>query len=995
MFFGDENPSAGTTGTPVSNKPETGPTVEANNLGEAPEFPSIFIAYNEETKKLELRNRRGGVISQCDLITVKGKDGADAYHLWKNGQRAGADTSFEAFLEAFKGADGQQGLQGPAGPKGEPGDVWVPMMSPDGDTVYFRNSAGEETSRFPIRGLRGEQGLQGIQGPTGPQGEKGEAWIPIVTGDGCYIYFRSPSGEETERFLIKGVKGDQGEQGVQGVRGETGPVYVPRINADGTLSWTNNGDDLPNPTPVNIKGERGEKGDTGVTFQPVVKDGVLYWINDQGKENPDPVRIAGPQGERGETGQRGLSAYEIWLKAGNLGTEEDFLASLKGEQGDPFDPTKIVEFNVEDYTCPIQMIDTQLIVDKCNPHDDAESLINQRVADIEQLRAEGREQATGFKYWINPVNFLKEFTWICAGADRPLLRRCPGDHSKYVGIGTVILFTALMAWFSSFIAMQLVFDIHVPPGTKGWSLIKANLPAIAFATFWSAMIFCLDRFITNTMYSDGKVSISKQEFFSGLPRIVIAIFLGIIISAPLELKIFADTISQEMDDQIEKERTELILSYSEQYRKIYQERKEDLIQRNTSLSQKEHELDSVVLFLTLNPPSRETETKTKSELQSSRQSTDTSGVTRTERNYANVEYEQETEASKKARAQHDTTLLKKRQELNDVRSALNTIRDSLDNIDVLMQQDIQAGIADINIRYQNPDKGLKRQLGVLHELAMEAYKPFAKPDKIWKVNKESLPTKKTLFGKEKVDEKYLIEGEHFEYETTVKNGFIDYVTLHPIWYYLLCSPIGLIMLLFILIDISPVLYKMMLADGKYDNYMHQDKLLAQDKIRLSLAKMLRNLNDSELKRVAPFVMGDIYEKMAGDSYVYKSEEDFQREQSAQKKICWLWRIWPFSMLRWLFWKEKDKPSAPIIVMTPKDENQKTPTEKYQSTNERRLLEVNEQVFNEVLDMKRRLIVASYRRWYKTQHYKVDPNSENNLFPSSDIPGDGSPDTPEA
>ena len=30
----------------------------------------------------------------------------------------------------------------------------------------------------------------------------------------------------------------------------------------------------------------------------------------------------------------GLSAYEVWLENGNEGTEEEFLASLKGEQGE-------------------------------------------------------------------------------------------------------------------------------------------------------------------------------------------------------------------------------------------------------------------------------------------------------------------------------------------------------------------------------------------------------------------------------------------------------------------------------------------------------------------------------------------------------------------------------------------------------------------------------------------------------------------------------------
>lgn len=34
------------------------------------------------------------------------------------------------------------------------------------------------------------------------------------------------------------------------------------------------------------------------------------------------------------TGARGLSAYEVWLKEGNIGTVEDFFTSLKGEPGD-------------------------------------------------------------------------------------------------------------------------------------------------------------------------------------------------------------------------------------------------------------------------------------------------------------------------------------------------------------------------------------------------------------------------------------------------------------------------------------------------------------------------------------------------------------------------------------------------------------------------------------------------------------------------------------
>lgn len=41
----------------------------------------------------------------------------------------------------------------------------------------------------------------------------------------------------------------------------------------------------------------------------------------------------GDTGDPGQNGQDGKSAYQIWLDEGNVGTEEDFLESLKGENG--------------------------------------------------------------------------------------------------------------------------------------------------------------------------------------------------------------------------------------------------------------------------------------------------------------------------------------------------------------------------------------------------------------------------------------------------------------------------------------------------------------------------------------------------------------------------------------------------------------------------------------------------------------------------------------
>lgn len=59
---------------------------------------------------------------------------------------------------------------------------------------------------------------------------------------------------------------------------------------------------------------------------------------------------------------------------------------------------------------------------------------------------------------IESGGFLNEFLWICAGANRKVLRQCPTDYAKYAGIGGTILFTALMAMLSGGYALYSVFD---------------------------------------------------------------------------------------------------------------------------------------------------------------------------------------------------------------------------------------------------------------------------------------------------------------------------------------------------------------------------------------------------------------------------------------------------------------------------------------------------------------------------------------------------------
>ena len=144
--------------------------------------------------------------------------------------------------------------------------------------------------------------------------------------------------------------------------------------------------------------------------------------------------------------------------------------------------------------------------------------------------------------------WLNEFLWICAGANREVLRQCPTDYAKYTGIGGTILFTAVLACISGGYAIYKVFaDEIFNESTKVFETDEnAMYIAIAFGIIWGMMIFNLDRFMVNTMYSDGTHRITKEELRGGTPRLILAFFIGIVISTPLELRLFKDKIQAQI-----------------------------------------------------------------------------------------------------------------------------------------------------------------------------------------------------------------------------------------------------------------------------------------------------------------------------------------------------------------------------------------------------------------------------------------------------------------
>lgn len=128
---------------------------------------------------------------------------------------------------------------------------------------------------------------------------------------------------------------------------------------------------------------------------------------------------------------------------------------------------------------------------------------------------------------------LQRFFIFCSGADTDILNDCSaGENTKYAGVGATVFFTAVMAAIAGSYALFTVFD---------------NIfTAVFFGLIWGLLIFNLDRFIVSTLKK-------RDNFFDELiqasPRILLAVIIAVVISKPLELKIFEKEINQVLLEQ--------------------------------------------------------------------------------------------------------------------------------------------------------------------------------------------------------------------------------------------------------------------------------------------------------------------------------------------------------------------------------------------------------------------------------------------------------------
>lgn len=393
---------------------------------------------------------------------------------------------------------------------------------------------------------------------------------------------------------------------------------------------------------------------------------------------------------------------------------------------------------------------------------------------------------------------INEFFWLCSGVNRKVLRQCPTEYAKYAGMGGTIFFTACMAALSGGYAISTVFD--------------STVLAILFGLFWGMLIFNLDRLIVNTMYSDGKVTISWQELVSGLPRIVMAIFLGIVISTPLELKIFEDAI----DIKIEQDKDRLL-----------NEKIGETIQRRDSTSQKRDEIMNGVAMFDSQITTSSTETNNLlSDINDLR--TKLTAVNNSIRSYdqqiAPLQHQLNSMSSENSQYQTISSrigsLRSKRASSVSQRNALAAAIREKEGLAAASNSTLNTLMSNKQAETQKESERLRQEIDSLNLIINES-----------KVRHKDW-TEEEIKAKGSFRDKLEVQYKGFQARMTAFSELKEESPATNI------SSI-FIMLLFIIVETAPTFLRMMVADGSYENLLDAEK----HRIEVLANKRKSDLND--------------------------------------------------------------------------------------------------------------------------------------------------------
>jgi hypothetical protein len=205
----------------------------------------------------------------------------------------------------------------------------IVALDPTGDSTRFIEISNQPFTYVPYALYAAHTGVTGTQGPAGSNGLDGKTVLNGTTNPSASIGTNGDFYINTATNSLFGPKANGwwgngvalvGPQGIQGPQGPAGTNGTNGSNGSNGLSayqiWLNAGN-----TGTEAQFVTALRGATGI-------QGIQGATGLTGATGPQ-----GPQGPAGTNGTNGLSTYQIWLNAGNTGTEAQFVTALRGATG--------------------------------------------------------------------------------------------------------------------------------------------------------------------------------------------------------------------------------------------------------------------------------------------------------------------------------------------------------------------------------------------------------------------------------------------------------------------------------------------------------------------------------------------------------------------------------------------------------------------------------------------------------------------------------------
>jgi hypothetical protein len=139
----------------------------------------------------------------------------------------------------------------------------------------------------------------------------------------------------------------------------------------------------------------------------------------------------------------------------------------------------------------------------------------------------------------NPYRGIKRFLIFASGARPEILAQCPTDEATHLGLGGTVIATSLLSAISMIFAMTNALQLGI-------------FEALVAGLLWGLIIFNLDRWL---IVSQKRLASAWKQWVNVIPRVIVALLLGFVISEPLIHQLFRSELDRE---------TEVILASSTQ-----------------------------------------------------------------------------------------------------------------------------------------------------------------------------------------------------------------------------------------------------------------------------------------------------------------------------------------------------------------------------------------------------------------------------------------------